>query len=112
MNKEKCCHKQVEEVKPMSCCQTETPKVSLHKCSIDFRTLSDFTTNCGCFHNAQSANKSFQTTKVHDVPKVQVTAELYFESITQKNVYIVSNYNLSALYETPPIYLVDSSFLI
>lgn len=112
MNKETCCHKQVEEVKPMSCCQTETPKVSLLKCSIDFRTLSDITTNCGCFHNAQSAKQSFQTTKVHDIPKAQLTSELPLESITQKNVYKISNYNFSALYESPPIYLVDSSFLI
>lgn len=112
MNKETCCHKQVEEVKPMSCCQSEMPKVSLHKCGIDFRTLSDITINCGCFHNAESAKQSFQVTKIHDIPKAPVTAELTFESLTQKNIYKVSNYNLSALYESPPIYLFDSSFLI
>lgn len=112
MNKETCCHKQVEEVKPMSCCQTEEPKVSLHKCSIDFRTFSDITTNCGCFHNAQSAKQSFQTTKVHDFPKVQITAELPVESANQNIVRKFSNYTIIASYESPPIYLIDSSFLI
>ncbi|OGU34066.1 MAG: hypothetical protein A2068_03930 [Ignavibacteria bacterium GWB2_35_6b] len=112
MTKETCCHKQVEEVKPMPCCQSEMPKVSLHKCSIDFRTLSDITTNCGCFHNAQSAKQSFQVTKVHDFPKAQITDELTVESTNQNIVNKLSNYRIIASYESPPIYLIDSSFLI
>lgn len=112
MSRESCCHKQVEEVKPMSCCQTEAPKVSLHECSIDFRTLTDLTTNCGCFHNAQSAKQSFQTTKVHDIPKVQLIAELPVESANQNIVHKISDYRIIVSYESPPIYLIDSSFLI
>ena len=103
-----CC--QVEVVK--SCCTVEETKVILNNCHNNSTENQTITNYCGCFHSSNgSTTVSFIKTNV-ELPKIIVVASLSFENNTSYNSSSINSIITTKVYEPPPIYLVDSSFLI
>ena len=103
-----CCTVKIVE----SCCMMSEPEVILSKChnnSSENQTIKNY---CGCFHSSNGSKTiSFIKTNV-ELPKIIVTSFISFEKESNYNSNSLNSVSTIKVYESPPIYLVDSSFLI
>ena len=107
-----CCHVKKEEVKQMTCCEIQETKTSVVECNYpQFENVKNIV-NCGCIHNYNTSKQTIQLVKTNDIPKVKLIAELSNEWNLQTLTRKTSNTLFIEYKESPPIYLIDSSFLI
>lgn len=112
MKKDECCHVKKEEVKTMSCCEMMETKAATDKCSFHASSFEKDIPDCGCIHNYSPTQQTIQIVKTNDIPKVKVIAEVSNEWNLQSVINRTSNTLFTTYKESPPIYLIDSSFLI
>ena len=112
MKKNECCHVQKEEVKTMSCCEMMETTAATDECSLPALSFEKDAPNCGCIHNFIPTQQTIQLVKTNDIPKVKVIAEVSNEWNLQSVTTRPSNKLFTIYKESPPIYLIDSSFLI
>lgn len=108
---DKCCHPKQEVIKHHCCAEAETPQ-TIENCSLDYTSLLQKISQCNCIHknftvnNDQTSLKSFELTKISAVEAVnnfvQANSDIVFQATN----------NFSYKTHSPPIYLIDSTFLI
>lgn len=107
-----CCNIQKEEPKEMSCCDMQTTEKTADNCTTPILEKYNNVFDCGCFHEYNPAKQTIQVVKTNDVPKVKVIGELSDEWNLQSVINNIANKQNIQFKESPPIYLIDSSFLI
>ena len=107
-----CCHVQLKVAEPTSCCEMQETKTEPENCSTSFTANENDISGCGCIHNQITTKQTLQIVKSNDAAKILTVAELSNKFNYAKATNNVSNSFLIINFESPPIYLIDSSFLI
>jgi hypothetical protein len=110
MDMENCCHNIVEEI---SCCMVEPEVVANPSCHIEAKPIAESMSNCGCIHDNPISDSAVLVKDNVELPKTFASV-IDYQNDESKNSYssFPKNESFKLSYNSSPIYIINSTFLI
>ena len=110
MDMENCCHNIVEEI---NCCMVEPKMVANPSCHMEAKPIAESMSNCGCIHDNPISDSAVLVKDNVELPKTFASVFDY-QNDESKNSYssFSKNESFKLSYNSSPIYIINSSFLI
>lgn len=110
MDMENCCHNIVEEV---TCCTVEPEVVANPSCHMEAEPIAESLSSCGCIHDNPISDSSVLLKDNIELPKT-FPSVIDYQNDESTNIYssFSNNDSFKLSYNSSPIYIINSSFLI
>jgi hypothetical protein len=110
MDMENCCHNIVEEA---SCCTVEPEVVANPSCHMEAKLIAESLSSCGCIHDNPISDSALLLKDNVELPKTFPSVIDYQNDESVNTYSSFSNNETNKLsYNSSPIYIINSSFLI